>query len=94
MDKQKVSRLVEKFRQNPKNVAFSDLCKVCEYYFGKPRQKGTSHRVYKTPWQGDPRVNIQPKQGQAKPYQVKHVLAAIDKKELFDGKDDGCEDSS
>ena len=34
------------------------------------------------PWQGDPRVNIQRgKNGQAKPYQVKQVLAAIKKME-------------
>ena len=48
---------------------------------GEPRQKGTSHRVYKTPWQGDPRVNIQNKKGKAKPYQVKQVLLAIARRE-------------
>jgi hypothetical protein len=37
--------------------------------------------VFKTPWPGDPRVNIQNSNGQAKPYQVRQVLAAIDKKE-------------
>ena len=26
---------------------------------GSPRQAGTSHRVYRTPWPGDPRVNVQ-----------------------------------
>mgnify|MGYP003591733518 CR=1 FL=1 len=36
------------------------------------------HPVYKTPWPGDPRVNIQEgKAGKAKAYQVKQVLAAI-----------------
>lgn len=36
--------------------------------------------VYKTPWIGDPRVNIQKgKSGQAKVYQVKQVLDAIDR---------------
>ena len=33
--------------------------------------------MYKTPWPGDPRVNIQNDKGRAKPYQVKQVLAAI-----------------
>jgi hypothetical protein len=43
-----------------------------------PRQDGTSHKVYKTPWQGDPRVNIQRgKNGNAKAYQVRQVLDAI-----------------
>lgn len=42
-------------------------------------EKGTSHKVYKTPWEGDPRVNIQEKNGKGKGYQVKQVLAAIKK---------------
>ncbi|MFC1746390.1 toxin HicA, partial [Candidatus Riflebacteria bacterium] len=39
----------------------------------------TSHQVYKTPWPGDPRVNIQNSRGKAKSYQVKQVLKAIKK---------------
>ena len=35
-------------RRNPKGVRFNDLCKVCEHYFGKPRKRGTSHRVYRS----------------------------------------------
>lgn len=66
-----------KMKENPKDVRFSDLCKVCDSYFGKARQGGSSHRVYKTPWQGDPRVNIQNDKGKAKMYQVKQVLRAI-----------------
>ena len=50
-----------------------------EFYFGKPRNKGTSHHVYKTPWSGDPRVNIQNSKGKVKPYQVKQILQAIEK---------------
>lgn len=64
-------------REAPANVRFTDLCKVCDHYFGDARQQGSSHAVYQTPWQGDPRVNIQNKNGKAKPYQVKQVLAAI-----------------
>ncbi|MCR8526247.1 hypothetical protein NPM17_25495, partial [Escherichia coli] len=33
------------------------------------------HAVFKTPWTGDPRVNTQNSNGQAKPYQVRQVLA-------------------
>ncbi|MGH3250723.1 MAG: hypothetical protein ACRDOI_31580 [Trebonia sp.] len=62
----------------PQNVRFDDLAKVCAEYFGGPRQDGTSHKVYKTPWHGDPRVNIQRgKDGNAKAYQVRQVLDAI-----------------
>ena len=65
-------------KDSPQSVRFSDLHRVCQYYFGAPRHRGTSHYVYKTPWPGDPRVNIQQSQGgRAKPYQVKQVLKAI-----------------
>jgi len=66
-------------RRNPRGIKFNDLCKVCDFYFGSPRNEGTSHRVYKTPWAGDPRVNIQNDKGMAKSYQVKQVLKAIDR---------------
>jgi hypothetical protein len=57
------------------------LKKVCERYFGAPRQAGSSHAIFKTPWPGDPRVNIQNAKGKAKPYQVRQVLQAINKLE-------------
>ncbi len=66
-------------RLNPKNVRFADLERVCRHYFGEPRQRGSSHQVYKTPWPGDPRVNTQDFHGNAKPYQVRQVLAALDR---------------
>lgn len=69
-------------RRNPRDVRFTDLRKVCDVYFGEPRRGGGSHRVYKTPWPGDPRVNIQNDKGRAKPYQVRQVLKAIDRLEL------------
>lgn len=71
--------ILDAMRQNPKGIRFADLCKVCDNYFGKPRQASTSHRVYKTPWQGDPRVNIQNDNGMAKAYQVRQVLKALDR---------------
>lgn len=78
-----VNKIVKALRSNPQNVAYNDLYKVCEHYFGKPRQGGTSHAVFKMPWPGDPRVNIQNDKGKAKAYQVRQVLAAIDKKEAM-----------
>ena len=76
-----VDKILERMKQGPQNVRYSELFKVCEHYFGTPRQSGTSHAVFKTPWPGDPRVNIQNKHGKAKAYQVRQVLAAIEKKE-------------
>lgn len=75
----KIEKLLAQIRNNPNDVNFTDLVKICNHYFGEPRQEGTSHCVYKTPWAGNPRVNIQQKNGKAKVYQVKQVLEAIDK---------------
>ncbi|HEY8720847.1 toxin HicA [Pengzhenrongella sp.] len=75
-----VAKIVATMRANPRNIRYDDLVKVCQHYFGPPRTGG-SHAVFKTPWPGDPRVNIQNHHGQAKAYQVRQVLAAIDKLE-------------
>ena len=75
----KLDKVLEQMRQEPANVGFDDLMKVCQVFFGKPRQRGGSHAIFKTPWPGDPRVNIQNAQGKAKPYQVRQVLQALDK---------------
>lgn len=69
-------------KRSPKGICFNDLSKVCEYFFGEPRQSGSSHKIFKTPWQGDPRVNIQNAKGKAKPYQVRQVLQAIARLEV------------
>ena len=74
--------ILKQLKTHPANIRFLDLCKLCEHYFGKPRQSGSSHRIYKTPWQGDPRVNIQSHKGKAKVYQVKQVLVAIERLEV------------
>jgi hypothetical protein len=63
---------------NPDNVIFADLLKICEYHFGKPRIRG-SHHIFKTPWNGDPRINLQKSGKMAKPYQVRDVKKAIEK---------------
>lgn len=76
-----INVLLEKMKDNPKNVRFAELVKVCDHFFGKSRQRGSSHRIYKTPWSGDPRVNIQNSKGKAKAYQVRQVLQAIEKLE-------------
>jgi hypothetical protein len=78
----KNDKLLRDMRKNPQNVRFSELLRICEMYFGASRNNGTSHFIFRTPWQGDPRVIIQKgKGGKAKVYQVRQVLAAIDKLE-------------
>lgn len=78
-----VEKIVEAMRSSQKGIRFSDCLKVCNHHFaeyGKPRRKG-SHCVFHTPWQGDPRINIQDRGGYVVEYQVKQVLRAIDKLE-------------
>ena len=76
------------FQQNPRSNAtraeqrsLRRSEKVVRGVFGKPRQTGTSHAIFKTPWVGGPRINIQDDKGKAKAYQVRQVLLAIDKLE-------------
>ena len=80
-----INDILEKMRRNPKGIRFNEIVRVCDHFFGKPRKSGTSHRVYKTPWAGDPRVNIQNSRGKAKAYQVRQVLLAVDRLENDDG---------
>ncbi len=81
----KIKEILAQMKRNPKDVRFSDLCKVCDFYFGEARQRGTSHRTYKIPWKGDPRINIQNHKGKAKAYQVKQILLAIERLEVDHG---------
>ena len=72
-------KILDGMRREPANIRFADLLRVCEEFFGKPRQSGSSHVIIKTPWPGNPRVNIQNDNGRAKTYQVRQLLLAIDK---------------
>ena len=46
-----------------------------------PAGREGSHRVYRMPRLGDPRVNIQSRKGMANPHQVRQALKAIEKLE-------------
>jgi hypothetical protein len=90
----KIKDIVDRMRSSPQDVSFTDAAKVCEHYFGKPRQNGTSHKVYKMPWAGNPRVNIQRGNGgKAKAYQVIQVVQAIDKLEQMKSAQEGTDDA-
>lgn len=80
-----IEKLLAEMRASPQSVRFSDALKVAGHYFGKPRISG-SHHVFKMPWQGDPRINLQEDGGKAKPYQVRQLLSAIERKELLDSQ--------
>ena len=80
---------IEGIENDIKQIRFSQLLRICENNFGKYRING-SHHIFKTPWQGDPRINLQKLKGNlAKPYQVRQVLRALRKlKELEDKKNE------
>ena len=63
---------------NPQNVRFEDLLRICTTHFGEPRIRG-SHHIFKMPWAGDPHRNLQKDGKMAKPYQVKAVKRALEK---------------
>jgi len=81
-----VAGIVAQMRNNPGGIRFADLCMVCDHCFGEARQASGSHRIHKTPWSGDPRVNIQNNKGRAKTYQVRQILKAIERMELEHGE--------
>ena len=80
-----ISAAIEKLAKEKSSTRFSFLVSICEEFFGRSRIKG-SHHIFKTPWQGDPRLNLQSDKGKAKPYQVEQVIAALRK---LDGILDG-----
>jgi hypothetical protein len=80
-----IENIVKQLEKNPNNFSFADLCNICEFYFGKPLTTG-SHHIYKTPWQGDPRINIQNGKGKAKAYQVRQVIKVLKRLEVEGGK--------
>lgn len=76
----KAEKLLAKMRESPSNLRYEELYGICVELFGLPRTRGSSHAVFQVPWPGDPRVNIQEgRDGGCKTYQVKQVIAAIDK---------------
>jgi hypothetical protein len=75
-----IEKIEQQARKSPENVSYSDMLKLCAHYFGEPRSGSGSHNaIFKMPWAGDPRINLQNKNGKAKPYQVKQAIAAIDR---------------
>ncbi len=80
----RIAKLLADMRENPTGVRLADALKVAGHFFGEPRQRG-SHIVFRMPWPGDPRINLQADGRNAKSYQVRQLLAAVERL----GDDDG-----
>lgn len=88
-----MKKIIEELEKSENRVRFTKLLKICEDFFGNYRISG-SHHIFKTPWQGDPRINLQKgKDKNAKPYQVRQVLDALRKlKQLEEDKQNEQDD--
>lgn len=75
-----IDELLEAMKNNPVGVRFADACKVADHFFGEPTQNKSSHRVWKMPWPGNPRVNMQNEKGSAKAYQVRQLVEAVERR--------------
>ena len=80
MSESRYHKYVIELEENPKGIRFSRLVQICTDVFGHYRTKG-SHHIWKMPWAGDPRINLQADGKDAKPYQVRQVTQALKKME-------------
>jgi hypothetical protein len=76
---------IRELEANPKDVRFSHLLKICVEFFGAYRTIG-SHHIFKTRWQGDPRINLQEEGRRAKRYQVRQVISALKRLKEMEGE--------
>lgn len=75
------SKLLEKARNSGKNLKFEDLCALAECYGWSFQRQCGSHHIYLHPSLSNTvgfMMNFQPRDGKAKPTQVKQLLEAID----------------
>jgi hypothetical protein len=73
-----IAEAIRELEENDTNIRFSRLLKICEEFFGKYRTKG-SHHIFKMPWAGNPRINLQKDGAKAKIYQVEQVILCLKK---------------
>ena len=78
-------KLIEKARNNPAGVRFRELCLLAEHVGFIRRGGKGSHVVYEK--EGVLEIlTFQDRKGRAKTYQVKQLLAAIEKYRLGESK--------
>jgi hypothetical protein len=80
-------RLLEAARANPAGVRFTEICALAECFGWTFSRQAGSHRLYKR--KGDPNLmNFQDRNGRAKAYQVRQLVAAIDEQRAEDQDDE------
>lgn len=74
-------KLLQKLLSGSRNIRFSDLLRLVEAFgFVHARSSG-SHRIYVHPQVPVP-LNLQPFNGEAKPYQIKQFLELVEAYDL------------
>ncbi len=71
-----IEEAIRELEGSESHVRFPRLLAICKSFFARPRIVG-GHHIFKTPWAGDPRINLQKDKGSAKPYQVRQVLRCL-----------------
>jgi len=72
-------KLLERFRNNPRNVSLDDLCTLLTGFGFELTRESGSHRIFRHPGPPPSICNVQRQTDvKAKPYQVEQVLEAID----------------
>ncbi len=83
----KHSKLLEKIQSGSKNIRFKQFVTLIEAFgFVLDRVVG-SHHIYKHPQIKDGFLNLQPRNGQVKPQQIRQFLEMIDTYNLILGED-------
>jgi len=71
------AKLLDKAINSPKNLRFEDLCALAKCYGWVFQRQFGSHHIYMHLRTGS-LMNFQPRNGKAKPTQVKQLLDAIE----------------
>ena len=74
-------KLIEKARNNPAGMRFQDLCLLAEHLGFYRRGGKGSHVVYERDGVEEI-LTFQDRKGMAKPYQVRQLLAVVEKYQL------------
>ena len=77
----KDEKLFSRIQGNPRNVRFSDVCRLAELFGFRCRGGKGSHRIYTRPDVTE-LVDFQNVTGMAKPYQVKQLLKIVEERKL------------
>lgn len=78
----KVAKLLAAMRNNSRGVLFTDLLRLVRATGFEHDRTAGSHHIYRHRNYPDVRLNLQPSGKEAKEYQVRQVLKAIDDKGL------------